>query len=379
MPVIDGIDVATLLERDGPMTPQLAVKVIDQLASALDSAHAAGLVHRDVKPSNALMTHRDFVYLIDFGIAHDAAATRLTQTGAVLGTLAYMAPERYETGIADARADVYALAAVLHECLTGSQPFPGDSLPQQMRAHLYHDPPRPSIQRPGVPTGFDAVVAQGMAKDPERRYQTALELAAAAHQALTETSSVPAVHRDRLPSEPTVVDHRADPADPTLVRDHEALVADPPSPQQLAGPGVSSPAVGPVGVGGGNERHADAVQVDRSPHAFRALGPARWCILAGVILVAVSAAFGLVPWRGAGTGSISAALTWLVMIGIVAGIALLALGRRRGSTVQTILGCALVSVGVATSDCSPSSTLTISEIHYGVRLPAGSWPSAVFF
>ena len=87
MPVIEGIDVQALLQRDGPMSPERAVQVIEQLAAALDAAHAAGLVHRDVKPSNALVTARDFVYLIDFGIAHNAAATKLTSTGMIMGTL----------------------------------------------------------------------------------------------------------------------------------------------------------------------------------------------------------------------------------------------------------------------------------------------------
>jgi serine/threonine-protein kinase len=89
MPVIEGIDVHTLLQRDGPMSPQRAVNVVEQPAAALDAAHAAGLVHRDIKPSNALVTARDFVYLIDFGIAHDAAATKLTSTGMIVGTMAY--------------------------------------------------------------------------------------------------------------------------------------------------------------------------------------------------------------------------------------------------------------------------------------------------
>ena len=102
------------------MSPQRAVRVIEQLAAALDAAHAVGLVHRDIKPSNALVTGRDFVYLIDFGIAHDAAATKLTSTGMIVGSLAYMAPERFTAGTADARADIYALACVLYECLTGT-------------------------------------------------------------------------------------------------------------------------------------------------------------------------------------------------------------------------------------------------------------------
>jgi serine/threonine protein kinase len=136
-----------LLQRDGPMSPQRAVRIIEQLAAALDAAHAVGLVHRDVKPSNALVTGNDFAYLIDFGIAHDAAATKLTQTGATLGAFAYMAPERFTNAVVDARSDVYALACVLHECLTAHLPFPGDTLPQQMHAHLYQDPPRPSAPR----------------------------------------------------------------------------------------------------------------------------------------------------------------------------------------------------------------------------------------
>ncbi|MGH9092899.1 MAG: serine/threonine-protein kinase, partial [Acidimicrobiales bacterium] len=139
MPVIDGIDVQGLLARDGPMSPQRAVAVIAQLASALHAAHAVGLVHRDIKPSNALVTGDDFAYLIDFGIAHDAAATKLTSTGMMVGTWAYMAPERFTTGTADARADVYALACVLYECLTGVQPFPGDSMEQQIGGHLTLD------------------------------------------------------------------------------------------------------------------------------------------------------------------------------------------------------------------------------------------------
>ena len=189
MPIIDGIDVASALRRDGPMSPQLAVRVIEQLASALDAAHERGLVHRDVKPSNALMTGpsgREFVYLIDFGIAHDSTATKLTRTGSVLGTFAYMAPERFTSGTADARADIYALGCVLHECLTGSPPFPGAGIEQQVAGHLTLDPPRPSELRPGIPTQFDAVIAHAMAKSPDQRYRSAHELATAAENALRE-------------------------------------------------------------------------------------------------------------------------------------------------------------------------------------------------
>jgi serine/threonine protein kinase len=187
MPIIEGTDVQAVLQREGPMNPPRAVHVIEQLGAALDVAHAAGLVHRDIKPSNALLTARDFVYLIDFGIAHDGSATRLTSTGMMVGTLAYMAPERFTDGHADARSDVYALACVLHECLTGTQPYPGDSLEQQIAGHLTLDPPRPSATRPELPAGLDQVIAIGMAKTPDTRYQSGHELATAARQALSTT------------------------------------------------------------------------------------------------------------------------------------------------------------------------------------------------
>lgn len=200
MPIVEGVDLQTLLARDGTMSPQLAVKVIEQVAAALDAAHAAGLVHRDIKPSNVLMTSSEFAYLIDFGIAHDTKETRLTQTGSVIGTLAYMAPERFTAGIADARADVYALACVLHECLTGESPYPGKSLEQVMAGHLTVDPPRPTVVKPGVPLAFDSVIAGGMAKDPERRYQSASQLAIAARSALVTNTSATAAAAAAVPA-----------------------------------------------------------------------------------------------------------------------------------------------------------------------------------
>jgi len=201
MPIIDGIDVGTLLKRDGAMSPSRAVRLIEQVAAALDTAHAHGLVHRDVKPSNALMTTREFVYLIDFGIAHHAAATTLTRTGSVVGTPAYMAPERFTSGDVDARADVYALTCVLYECLTGEKPYPGDSMEQQIAGHLSLDPPRPSEHRSAVPHGFDEVIARGMAKKPDMRYHSAGDLAVAAHAALTtpqRDQAASASHRSQV-------------------------------------------------------------------------------------------------------------------------------------------------------------------------------------
>ena len=192
MRLIEGRDLGHVLNESGqPLDPARAVHYIEQVAEALDAAHTAGLVHRDVKPSNILITPRDFVYLIDFGIAQAVNDTRLTSTGSAIGTFAYMAPERISAGQSEPRSDVYSLACVLHECLTGQPPFGGDSVEQQIAAHLMTAPPRPSEIRRGVPIDFDAVIAKGMAKDPDARYQTALELARAARNALNASSSLP--------------------------------------------------------------------------------------------------------------------------------------------------------------------------------------------
>jgi serine/threonine-protein kinase len=186
MPLVEGADVQRILHRDGPMAPERTVQVISDVASALDAAHAARLVHRDVKPSNILVAKTNgLVFLIDFGIAQDASATKLTSTGTTVGTWAYMAPERFMTATADARADIYSLACVLYECLTGKLPYPGDSMPQQVHGHCYLPPPKPTEINRAISAGFDQVIARGMAKDPKHRYKSCRELAVAARLALS--------------------------------------------------------------------------------------------------------------------------------------------------------------------------------------------------
>jgi serine/threonine protein kinase len=202
MRLIEGRDLAEyIVENGGRLSPERAVAVIEQVAAALDTAHSVGLIHRDIKPKNILVTAaRDFVYLIDFGLARGETDTELTGTGATMGTVAYLAPERFR-GTTDHRADVYSLACVLYECLTGSRPFPGESLEEQLNAHVNAPPPRASIAGTQIPIALDAVIARGMAKNVESRYQSAMELAEAARAALAGAGGAAAyVHPPAAPA-----------------------------------------------------------------------------------------------------------------------------------------------------------------------------------
>jgi serine/threonine-protein kinase len=185
MRMIEGTDLDSVLKRFGPLTPPRAVAIILQIASALDAAHAAGVMHRDVKPPNILVTSDDFAYLVDFGIASATTDEKLTQLGTAVGTWKYMAPERFSNDEVTYRADIYALACVLYECLIGTPPYRADSATTLVTAHLMDPIPQVSTQRAGIPKGFDAVIARGMAKKPEDRYASAGDFARAANDAMS--------------------------------------------------------------------------------------------------------------------------------------------------------------------------------------------------
>ncbi len=173
---VEGTDLHRLLREHGRLEPVRAARIVDQVAGALDAAHAAGLVHRDVKPANVLLSG-EHAYLADFGLTRLVGSDdHLTTAGHFLGTVDYMAPEQFRDGPVDARTDVYALGCVLYAALTGEPPFPRDTVPQTILAHLHDDPPKAV----GLPKAFHRVLARALAKAPEQRFPSAGDLGRAA-------------------------------------------------------------------------------------------------------------------------------------------------------------------------------------------------------
>lgn len=196
MRYVAGPDVAELIRRAGGGLPAArAVEIVAQAAAGLDSAHRRGLLHRDVKPANLLVADddgADHVFVTDFGIARSRADdSGLTEAGALLATLGYVAPEQIRGDTLDHRADVYALGATLHQMLTGALPFVRTTPAAVLGAHLMEPPPRPSAAVPGLPAALDAVIATAMAKDREQRYPDCRALATAARAALVRPEAAP--------------------------------------------------------------------------------------------------------------------------------------------------------------------------------------------
>ncbi|CAA0138304.1 Serine/threonine-protein kinase PknH [Mycolicibacterium vanbaalenii] len=183
MRLVEGASLKDELRAHGTLPPARTAALVGQVAAALDAAHASGLVHRDIKPENVLLTPDDFVYLVDFGIAQGGGEANITSTGLVIGSCAYMAPERLNGGRGEPPSDVYSLACLVFECLTGRAPFTSGDLREVMGAHLFSAPPRPSALRHGLHPAFDDVISRGMAKNPADRYPSAGALAAAVRTA----------------------------------------------------------------------------------------------------------------------------------------------------------------------------------------------------
>jgi serine/threonine protein kinase len=197
MRYVPGGDVRTIVRRDGPLAPWRAAAMIEQVASALDAAHAAGLVHRDVKPANMLVDARpgkaDHVYLADFGLSKMALSVSagLTATGQVWGTVDYCSPEQVRGNPVDGRSDQYALACSAFELLTGAPPFHREDPMAVAYAQATEQPPPLSSRRAGLPPAADQVMARALAKEPRYRYPSCGEFAQALSRALAAASSPP--------------------------------------------------------------------------------------------------------------------------------------------------------------------------------------------
>jgi len=246
MRYVDGEDLGHLLDREGALDPNRAISIISQVGAALDAAHAHGLVHRDVKPTNILIASaRDtagegHAFLVDFGITKNLASSGLTGTGQTLGTPNYMAPEQFRGQPVDGRTDMYALGCLLYECLTGRPPYEGESFETVMYGHLMTPPPSVATQRPGLPPALDAVVSKAMAKDAGERYATSAELVAAARGALASAPAAAMTQPGAAPAGP-VATMAAGPA-ATMASPGERTAGPPPPPPGVLGsPTVAEP------------------------------------------------------------------------------------------------------------------------------------------
>jgi predicted ATPase/predicted Ser/Thr protein kinase len=195
MRYVRGPDLEQLLEKTGPLEPQRALAILEQVAGALDSAHQHDIIHRDVKPPNVMIEDDSGrIYLMDFGIAKQSGARGMTQAGMFVGTVDYAAPEQIEAKEISPAADIYAFGGVLYQCLTGKKPYERDSDIAVMYAHMTEPPPKVSAVRPELPEALDLVIARGMAKAADQRFGSCREMIDAARAALgaSAAADVPA-------------------------------------------------------------------------------------------------------------------------------------------------------------------------------------------
>jgi beta-lactam-binding protein with PASTA domain/predicted Ser/Thr protein kinase len=179
MEYVDGVTLRDIVHTEGPLPPRRAIEIIADACQALNFSHQNGIIHRDVKPANIMISTTNAVKVMDFGIARAIAdSSSVTQTSAVIGTAQYLSPEQARGDPVDARSDVYSLGCVLYEILTGEPPFTGDSPVSVAYQHVREDPIPPSERHEGISADLDAVVLKALAKNPENRYQTAAEMRA---------------------------------------------------------------------------------------------------------------------------------------------------------------------------------------------------------
>ncbi len=234
MELLPGGSLAAVLKPGRPIDRATAVRWLRDAASALDAAHAAGIVHRDVKPANLLLNERGGVAIADFGIARIAQEDQVTMTGQVLGTAAYLSPEQALGEPATAASDRYALAVLAFQLLTGERPFTAEHFAAQARAHIEEDPPPASSVRPELPPAVDAVIERGLAKGPADRWPSATAFVDALEHAL----DAPAPSQPSAPApDPDTTRRMPLSAPPTPPRRRVAAAAAPSAPARRRGPG----------------------------------------------------------------------------------------------------------------------------------------------
>jgi serine/threonine protein kinase len=178
MEYLEGRTLHQILNEDGTVPPEEVATIGAEVAQALAEAHDKGIVHRDVKPGNIMISRNGTAKVMDFGIAKAATAGNLTQVGSILGTVAYLSPEQARGEPVDGRSDIYSLGALLYQMLTGNLPLKGDTYVEMVHKLNNQDPPLPSETNPGIPRKMDAVIMRALAKEPGNRYQTGTEMAA---------------------------------------------------------------------------------------------------------------------------------------------------------------------------------------------------------
>jgi serine/threonine-protein kinase len=225
MEYVEGRTLRDVLKAEGRLPPRRAMEIVADVSAALDFSHRAGLVHRDVKPANVMITHSGAVKVMDFGIARAVAdnSATVTQTANVIGTAQYLSPEQARGEAVDARSDVYSTGCLLYELVTGVPPFQGDSPVAVAYQHVRENPSMPSSRVPGLPRALDSIVMKALAKNPQNRYQSAGEMRSDLQRALAnQPVSAESVMTDaertqfiaRTPPPPVVLPHREiDPAD----------------------------------------------------------------------------------------------------------------------------------------------------------------------
>jgi tRNA A-37 threonylcarbamoyl transferase component Bud32 len=270
MEMVEGRTLQGLLRERGRLPLDEALRLLSQVAAALDFAHAGGVVHRDVKPANLMIEPSQQVKVMDFGVAKASSSGNITRTGAIVGTPNYMAPEQARGGAVDGRADLFSLACVLYECLSGQRPFVGDNVTAILLKILNEAPPPLDFAALGLPPALDGVLRRGLAKAPDERYATGHELIEAVRAAAAGPVATPSTQRTAaVPATIAVAG-----VEPTRVAVAVASSVPAPVPTVVSGPPVpAAAAAGPAthAVGNGSPLRSRRVAVAGAAAALAAL------------------------------------------------------------------------------------------------------------